>query len=77
MKSDELTLCLFERKISCKIYSAVPDTGELTIRSNQVCTSFTSHQILSEQLKQQGCDGQGTYGIDSNEITRTTTNSKL
>lgn len=25
------------------------------------CTSFTNHQILSEQLKQQGCDGQGTY----------------
>jgi len=42
-----------------------------------LCTSFTSHQILSEQLKQQGCDGQGTYGMGSNEIPRSTTDSKL
>ena len=70
-------MCLSERKILCKIFSLVPDTGELKIRSNQVCTSFTNHQILSEQLRQQGCDGQGTYGMGSNEIPRTTTNSKL
>jgi len=27
--------CLFERKILCKIFSPVPDKGELKIRYNQ------------------------------------------
>jgi hypothetical protein len=35
MKSDEISMCLFETKILCKIYSPMPDTGALTIRSNQ------------------------------------------
>ena len=37
------------------------DKEELKIWYNQAFTSFTNHQILSEQLKQQGWDGQGTY----------------
>jgi len=58
MQMDQLRLCTFGRKVLCKIYCPVHEREEQGIIKNW--TSFLVHRISQEQLKQQGCDGQGS-----------------
>jgi hypothetical protein len=39
----------------------VQEKKEWRIRYNQERYQLYGHRILTERLKQQGCDGQGTY----------------
>ena len=51
MKSDELSLSIFTRKILCKIFSPVLDTGELKIRYNQALYQLYQSPDIIRSIK--------------------------
>jgi hypothetical protein len=68
----------FERNILIKIYGPVQEKDIWRKRTIKNCTTVSGHRTLSETLKQQGSDGQGTYTrMGNNEVARRIVISEL